>query len=87
MWNDWNQYGHMGSAAGWHWGVHIVFGLLLLALIVMALIALFRYLREGTRSAGTGAGTGSPLTTLEERYARGEIDREEFLAKKKDLTG
>ena len=30
---------------------------------------------------------GSPaLRILEERYARGDIDREEFLARKRDLT-
>jgi uncharacterized membrane protein len=34
-----------------------------------------------------GPRVGSPaLRILEERYARGDIDREEFLARKQDLT-
>ncbi|NIP80914.1 MAG: SHOCT domain-containing protein, partial [Gemmatimonadetes bacterium] len=32
------------------------------------------------------AGRGSALETLELRYARGEIEREEYLQKRQDLT-
>jgi uncharacterized membrane protein len=31
--------------------------------------------------------TGMGLAILEERYVRGEIDREEFMLKKRDLMG
>ena len=43
----------------------------------------------GQWQAGPGMRTGNPdaLRTLEERYARGEIDRDEFMQKKADLTG
>jgi len=33
----------------------------------------------------TGTGQATPLQILEHRYARGEIDREEFLQRKADL--
>ena len=43
----------------------------------------------GTWAGGPGARGGNPeaLRTLEERYARGEIERDEFLQKKADLLG
>jgi putative membrane protein len=85
MWNDWYQYGHMGYVGGWHWGFHVVFWILVLAFIVVALVVLVRYLRQGTPGAG-GRGIEAALAMLADRYARGEIDREEYLQKKKDLT-
>ena len=33
------------------------------------------------------AGTNSALRVLEDRYARGEIDREDFLQRKQDILG
>ena len=49
-------------------------------------------LTPGVIDAGSVAAavptTSSPaLAILDERYARGEIDREEFLARRKDLGG
>jgi uncharacterized membrane protein len=34
---------------------------------------------------GKGGGTGSARAVLDERYARDEIDREDYLARKRDL--
>ena len=64
------------------WGgwtlVHGAFWLLLLALLVFGAIALTR------RSRSSGEGS-SALDVLNERYARGEIDRDEYLQRKKDI--
>ena len=77
MWSDMNAH-------GWGWmifgGLHsLVFWLLL----ILAILALVKWL-----SGGPGKSTGShktALNILEERYARGEIDREEYLRIKADL--
>ena len=90
MWPYGGGYGMMGGYGGWGWGMglfHSLFWLVILGLIVWAVVV---FVRSNTASTGEGAGPSrsSPgLAILEERYARGEIDREEYLQKKRDLTG
>ena len=84
MWN-----GPFGFSDGWSWfwPFHFIIPLLLLALIVTAVVYLVRY--------AAGWGDHPPrferrppgLDVLEERYARGEINRDEYLEKKRDITG
>ena len=53
----------------------------------MLMGAAFGGRRRGYGHCGPGSGWGgSALDTLEARYARGEIDRDEYLSRKKDLT-
>ena len=77
----------MGWGDGWHWfaGLHGIVWFLLLVAVLVAVVALIRYLWRGGE-AGRGAAARTALAILEERYARGEIDREEYLQKKKDLA-
>jgi putative membrane protein len=64
-----------------------LFWLIVLVLLVSAVVAAFR--RPGgahdwpEKSQRRSAG----LAILEERYARGEINRDEFLQKKQDILG
>lgn len=72
----------MGGGMGW--GV----GGLLMLLVVAAVIWVVVSLSKGT--SGPAPGPDSPreksaLEILKERYARGDIDREEFELKKRDL--
>lgn len=78
---DPGDWGHMG---GWGWGM-AVFGWLFLALIVVLVAWLiWSTTRGGDRRTSPG---GNPLDVLDHRYARGEIDREEYLQRKEDLRG
>lgn len=90
MMGDW----HWGGSAGW---IGLLFMLLFWAVVIVGVVLLVRALSgQGRDRAGDAqVRTGQPdaahrptaLDVLEERYARGEIDREEFLARKADLTG
>jgi putative membrane protein len=64
-------------------GLGLIFWLLILAGIVAAAMWFVRGMPQGR-----GGGSRSPgLDALEERYAKGEISREEYLQKKRDLAG
>jgi len=71
-------FGHgMGIGMGWGW----IIGLIVLVLIVLIIV----------KAVGQNKGTEqnsekTPMEVLKERYAKGEIDKEEFEEKKKDLT-
>ena len=59
--------------------------LLLVMLAIIGLVALARSIfRLSTRGGGERRGPSS-LEILEQRYAKGELEREEYLQKKGDL--
>lgn len=60
----------------------LFFMLLWWALIIVALVALVKWLINQFKSESSHK---TPLNILKERYARGEIDRKEFEEKKKEL--
>jgi putative membrane protein len=70
-------YGY-GMMSGGMWILWLIFWIL----ILVGLALLIKYLWEG---AGVRAGHESALEVLKKRYARGEISKEEFEEKKKDL--
>lgn len=65
---------------GWGW---LGMGLFWLAPVLLILAAV-KYL-FGWGSGREGEKSGKALQVLEERYARGEIGREEYLQKRSDL--
>jgi len=70
---------------GMGWGMMgMLHGLLWLVLIVMGIFVLARWLRSD--SASSGGGSESALDILKKRYARGEIGKEEYEEKKRDLS-
>ena len=79
MWWDWGS---------WWWGM----GLMMFMMIVFwgGIIALVVWvITRLTKGGSTGGGTGerrSPLDVAKDRYARGEITKEQFDQFKKDLS-
>ncbi len=99
MW--WWDSDHMGAAGWVGMGFMILFWIAVVAAIVVGIVYLVRYAAgrpdrdrlpqerprqwQTPESSGTGGAKSEALRILEERYARGEIDREEFLRRKADL--
>ena len=80
-----------GMMGGWGGGGMFpfsgIFGLLVLALVIAALVwlvrAIFRPHDREPRAERPAAG----FDVLDQRYARGEINRDEYLQKRADLLG
>ena len=76
---------HEGYGAGLHWlgWLGMAFFWLILVLLVWALV---KYLKGDRRlDALDSEKKPDALAVLEERYARGEINREEYMQKRDDL--
>ncbi len=84
---DWGMgSGMMGYGYGMSWYGHILMLIFWVAVIV-GIIFLIRWLVVSSHAVGQGTsqGTDTALDILRKRYARGEINKEEFEEKKKDL--
>lgn len=71
-WSD----GH-GGIMGWGWLLMVPFW----ALVIFGAVILFRRIASGD----AGGTRRTPLDILKERYARGEIGKEEYEEKKRDI--
>jgi putative membrane protein len=87
---DYRPYYGWGPGMMGGWGPMAWFGpvgmILVGVLIILLIVLLVRGFRGG-KGIGweAGATTESALDILKKRYARGEINQEEYLEKKKDL--
>jgi putative membrane protein len=69
---------------GWGFGMMLVM-LLFLALIIVGVVFVVRSFSEGGRTPSLHGGSRA-LDILDERFARGEIDREEYEERRRTLT-
>jgi putative membrane protein len=69
---------HSGFGYG-HWAFSLFFWIVIVGAIILALRS------GGSRS--DGGPSRSAREVLDERYARGEIDREEYRRRREDLEG
>ena len=79
-WESWGMHPMWGMWGLWGIGM-MLFMLVFWALVVAGIVVAIRWLVQ----QGRGSRSDAALEILRERYARGEIDREEFLARKRDL--
>ena len=82
-----DRFGHMSWIGG---GIMMLVGLAVLALLVVGVIALVRgsHMRHGGHQdihAGQSNSSIQAMNILDERYARGEINDEEYQRKKAEL--
>ena len=78
-----------GMMRGFGWGmvgVGFIFMVAFWALVIWGIIALIRWFAAVAGNNPPVQGSSS-LEILKQRYARGEINKEEFEQKKKDLGG
>jgi len=78
MWHMWD----MPIGMGWWW----VFGGLWMVIFWGGLIALIVWVITKLVRRGDSAPKRDPLDVAKERYAKGEISKEEFEQLKKDLS-
>jgi len=77
-------WGHPMWGAWGPWGIGMMLMMFVFwGLIIVGLVLGIRWLV----TQGKEPRADSPLDILKRRYARGEIDRDEFEAKKRDLLG
>ncbi len=69
-------YHRMGMYGGWSW----LIGLIVILLVIWVVIRM-----SNPNYIGRSAKNNTALDILKERYAKGEINKEEFDTKKKDI--
>lgn len=72
-----------GSGDGMGGVVGFIFMMLFWVFLIIGIVYLFR---SGNRIAGGNPREKTPLQILQERYAKGEIDKKEYEEKKKELS-
>jgi len=81
-------WGMMGNGWSWFGALHMIGWLLIVVIVIAGLVWLVRGINQPQQFSKSTESTvrRSPgLDILEERYARGEIGRDEFLQKRRDL--
>jgi putative membrane protein len=72
---------------GWWWGFGALHMLLFWGVLIFVIVVAVKWLSSTQGHRSPEVGGGRALDILKERYARGEINKEEFEQKKRDLQG
>ncbi len=76
--------GYAHPMAWWSWGMFL--GPVLMIAVIAAIVAVVVFIIRGSEKAGSAILVKTPLDILNERFARGEIEKEEF-EEKRHLLG
>ena len=86
--NGWGSGNMMGGYGGGYLGiVGMLLQFFFWALIIVGVVFIIKWLVDQGRPTSTNSGEGSALEILKMRYARGEIDKDEYQSKRSDLLG
>jgi putative membrane protein len=80
MMNGW------GMSGGYGFGFGGIFMILWWVLLIVLVVGLAKWMLSSFGGSGHGASSSKALEILKERYARGEIDEQEFQQRKRDLS-
>ena len=82
-----SYYGHMGEGWWMGWFLGPVMMLLIVGITIAVVVMVVRWLGDagGSRTATPRGGRTDPLDILKERFARGEIDKDEFEERRRVL--
>lgn len=85
---EWQRYDHGMMGPGMMGGFGPMFLMPILGIVVLGLIiwVVVAALHKPEEADSTAYKADSPMEILKRRYAQGEIDKEEYEAKKKDLA-
>jgi putative membrane protein len=81
----WGMHPMWGMWGAWGFGMMLMM-LVFWGLIIVGLVLGIRWLISQGRESRSTPRSDTALDILRQRYARGEIDKEEFEAKKRDLS-
>lgn len=81
---DPDGYGHM---SGWGYGMGMMFGPILWIIVLGLVVAGVVWFVRNTDGGSSTRGNSDAMTELDLRFAKGEIDAEDYTARKKLLTG
>jgi putative membrane protein len=78
---------HHHGMGGWGYGLMALGFVVFWGLVIVGLVVLVRYLRRDHPASTAPQPPSSPEQVLGERFARGEIDEEEYLRRMEVLRG
>jgi putative membrane protein len=81
----WNHMGMIDGFDGWGWGWMLLGALHMVAVWALVIGAVWLLFRSFGRARGSDRPNA--LEILDERYARGEIDRTEYEQRRSDIIG
>ena len=83
------QWGHGPNMMGWGSGMGgfgIILNIIIWVAVIIGIVFLVRWIAGFAKQKDQATKEDSALEILKKRYASGEINKEEFEQKKKDIT-